>query len=176
RVYTGTHQLLSALAHVHKKGFVHRDVKPLNVMLESDLADPDIKYNHWVLTDFNVASEEKTEKEARLDSLYTTASATSLTGFTQFYASPEQLRGEKIDERSDLYSLAVTFFEALTGELPMGANIDPHEINPNLSRNYADFFKKALQRDPKKRFKSAEEMKEALILTEKGKYGGGTIF
>ena len=171
-VFGGGIQMLRALAHVNERGIVHRDVKPANIMVESgSLVDEPEEGNRWALTDFNVSDDKK----ANVGSMYTGCS-TSLTGLTDLYASPEQRQGKEADGRSDLYSLAVTLFEALTGELPLGSSVDPHDVNKKLSRDYTRFFNKALQRDPSKRFQTAEEMQKALTATSRGKYGGGTIF
>lgn len=96
-------QLASALAHAHQHGLVHRDVKPGNVLVRAD--------DHALLTDFGVARDEA------LPSL------TLEGGFlgTVDYASPEQLRGESVDARTDVWALGVVLHELLTGAHPFRA-------------------------------------------------------
>lgn len=96
-------QLASALAHAHQHGLVHRDVKPGNVLVRAD--------DHALLTDFGVARDEA------LPSL------TLEGGFlgTVDYASPEQLRGEAVDARTDVWALGVLLHELLTGAHPFRA-------------------------------------------------------
>ena len=93
--------IASALEYAHARGVVHRDVKPENILRRDD--------GHWVLSDFGIA--------------HAASASTALTGEgatvgTPHYMSPEQLRGQPVDGRSDLYSLGVVFYHALTGELP----------------------------------------------------------
>jgi eukaryotic-like serine/threonine-protein kinase len=92
-----------ALAHAHARGVVHRDVKPDNILLERETG-------RAMVTDFGIARAAAS----------TTPADGIVTGTPQ-YMSPEQARGEPVDGRSDLYSLGVTFFFAVTGRLPIDA-------------------------------------------------------
>ncbi|MCQ2480195.1 MAG: protein kinase, partial [Clostridia bacterium] len=97
-------QILRALQHAHDKGIVHRDIKPQNIML---LENGMIK-----VTDFGIArfsrSETRTLSESTIGSVH--------------YISPEQARGDVTDDKADLYSVGVMFYEMLTGKLPFTAD------------------------------------------------------
>ena len=97
-------QLAAALAYAHGKGFVHRDVKPENILFRED--------GSAVLTDFGIA---------RAIGSGTRMTATGLSIGTPHYMSPEQARGQDVDGRSDLYALGVVFHEMLTGRVPFDA-------------------------------------------------------
>ena len=99
-------QIAGALAEAHGAGIVHRDIKPANIMVCPD--------GRVMVTDFGIA-------KARTDADLTTTG--TLLG-TAKYLSPEQVSGEPIDPRSDLYSLGVVLFETLTGTAPFKANTD----------------------------------------------------
>jgi serine/threonine-protein kinase len=100
-------QIARALAEAHRHGVVHRDVKPSNVMLVSRAGEQDFVK----VLDFGVAKVERPD-----------GTQTGLFCGTPQYASPEQLRGQKLDGRSDLYSLGILTFEMLTGKLPFSAS------------------------------------------------------
>lgn len=149
-------QILRALQHAHDKGIIHRDVKPQNIML---LEDGTIK-----VTDFGIARFSN----------HTTKSMTMTNKAigSVHYISPEQARGEATDAKSDLYSLGVMMYEMLTGKLPFDADNavsvaimqlqsdpePPRKLNPEIPVGLEEIIIKTMQKDPKKRYRSASEM------------------
>jgi len=151
--------VLSALALAHSHGLIHRDIKPGNVLVGED--------GRVKVTDFGIA------KAAFGDLDLTTTGA--VLG-TVRYLSPEQVQGDRIDARSDLYSLGVVLYEMLTGRPPFVAETDvatammrltqnptaPRDIRPEISRSLEAVMIRALERDPDDRYSSAEAMRSAL--------------
>ncbi|MFA6210790.1 MAG: serine/threonine-protein kinase [Candidatus Obscuribacterales bacterium] len=107
-------QAASGIGYAHSKGIIHRDIKPGNVML---LDRPDAGGATVKIVDFGIA---KLTADSEIAQQHLT-SAGEVFG-SPFYMSPEQGLGQVVDARSDVYSLGVTFFEALTGDLPFKAN------------------------------------------------------
>lgn len=149
-----TTQILRGLQHAHDKGIVHRDVKPQNIMV---LADGTIK-----VADFGIArfarGEQKTITDLAIGSVH--------------YISPEQARGEKTDEKADIYSVGVMLYEMLTGKLPFDADSAvsvaimqlqrdpqlPTEINPSIPKGLEQITMKAMQKNVERRYQSSAEM------------------
>lgn len=151
-------RVAEALAYAHSRGVTHRDIKPANIMF--DKASDAVK-----LMDFGVA---RVADAAR--------TRTGVVLGTPSFMSPEQLAGQTIDGRSDLYSLGVTMFQLLTGRLPhthdsMGALMRavahepaPHvcDIRPDLPRDLGDVVDLALQKHPNTRYANGLQMAEDL--------------
>ncbi len=151
-------RVAEALAYAHSRGVTHRDIKPSNIMF--DKATDAVK-----LMDFGVA---RVADAAR--------TRTGVVLGTPSFMSPEQLGGQTIDGRSDLYSLGVTLFQLLTGRLPhahdsMSALMRavahepaPHvcDIRPELPRNLGDVVDLALQKHPNTRYANGLQMAEDL--------------
>ena len=146
-----------ALDYAHKQGVIHRDVKPANIML---LKDGQIK-----VTDFGIAKAVSSSQ-----------TKSGIVLGTPNYMSPEQINGHEIDGRSDIFSLAVVFFELLTGQLPFhGKNLTnlfyqitqvkhpaPREINPKVPRPVEQILDKALAKDPARRFLTGADLAKYL--------------
>jgi TolB-like protein/Tfp pilus assembly protein PilF len=168
-------QLAAALAAAHAEGVIHRDLKPANVQLT--------RRGSAKVLDFGVAKATTSILPTTTHDL--TAPTVPLTPRsdknaaiipgTPAYMSPEQLFGEPLDERSDIYSLGVVVFEMATGrrpyeamqgfELAMALTVPPPRadaLNPAVPRELAIVIARALERDPHRRFQSAAEMEAAL--------------
>ena len=161
------YQLLEGLAAAHQAGIVHRDLKPDNVyLLTSRSGQKDfVKVLDFGVSKFNV-----------LDSDMSMTKTGAVMG-TPYYMSPEQARGSKIDHRSDLYSVGVVMYQAVTGRLPFNAetfnelvfkialeNPEPAElIVPNLDPAFAQILARSMARDVNARFQSANEFQAALM-------------
>lgn len=156
-----TAQVLHALVYAHRLGVVHRDIKPSNIMIAEDGV---VK-----LLDFGIA-------------VTTEASQLTQTGYllgSLNYMSPEQVSGSRATPRSDLYSVGVTLYELLTGELPIsGTNnyeimmghmnqvpLSPHLVAPQIPVTLSDAVMRALEKDPDRRFSTADEFLDALRLS-----------
>jgi serine/threonine protein kinase len=156
-------QLADALDYVHKKGFIHRDICPRNVMLDRE--------GQVKLIDFGLSIPNKPEF----------CRPGNRTGTTD-YLAPEIIKRATTDHRVDLFALGVTAYEMFTGSLPWekaesyqvlvnhmnSPARDPHDLKPNLDKRTRQFLIKAVQRDPKARFQSAAEFREALKALAKG--------
>lgn len=151
-------QVADALEYAHKQNVVHRDIKPANIIYDEE--EGTLK-----VTDFGVACVTDASK---------TKTGTILG--SPSYMSPEQLAGKKVDGRSDLFSLGVTFYQMLTGELPfIGESLaslmykianekhpDVRMFRPDLPACVSKLINKALHKDIERRFQSGEKMAQAI--------------
>lgn len=156
RVLSG---MLQGLAHAHREGVIHRDVKPGNVLLDRD--------GQVKVTDFGIA------KAAFATSDLTTTG--ELLG-TARYLAPEQVAGGSVDHRADLYACGIVLYECLTGRTPFEADSHiatatmrladtprpPGALRPGIPRRLESVTMRALAREPEERFQSADEMNAAL--------------
>ncbi len=160
-------QIARALDHAHQAGFIHRDVKPKNIMITPNgtakLADMGLAR---ALADHEAAEAEKGKAYG-----------------TPYYISPEQIRGElDIDFRADIYSLGATFYHMLTGRVPFdGANpsavmhkhlksqpTPPDHINPELSAGVCEIIEVCMAKDRKKRYASTSDLLQDLEAVARG--------
>ncbi|HEX2667929.1 MAG TPA: serine/threonine-protein kinase [Gammaproteobacteria bacterium] len=153
-------KVAEGLDYAHKHHVVHRDIKPANIMY--DRASGRVK-----ITDFGIAA---------LTDMSKTKTGTILG--SPLYMSPEQVQGHKLDGRSDLYSLGVTIYQLLRGELPFEAPSltglmfkianEPHPdvtfLRPDIPATVKVVVDKALQKDPDARFQTGMEFANALRL------------
>lgn len=161
----------SALDYAHSRGIVHRDVKPANVMLRHEgtiEAAPTLPDKvEVVLTDFGVARMADTGAD--------TASGVMIG--TPAYMSPEQVRGEKVDARTDIYALGIMLYEMLSGALPFDGDSqasilikqisEPPPSIPAIPKEVQAVIDRALAKDPAKRFQTASDL-AAAAMTELG--------
>ncbi len=148
--------ICDALDYMHKRGIVHRDLKPENVMVD---ANDQIK-----LIDFGIAMKEDARR-------LTFVNLSAMLG-TPDYISPEQVKGQRGDQRSDIYALGIMLYEMLTGRVPFaGPNPlavmnervlneppAPRQLNPEISPELQEILYRALERDPRHRYATAHEM------------------
>jgi len=162
-------QVCSVLQVAHARRFIHRDIKPQNIMLAlGNISGAGLNDGGaWVkLTDFGIV---RVAEDAGLTN-------SGIVLGTADYLSPEQARGETLTASSDLYSLGVVMFEMLTGRPPFvgptavsiamqhaTANPPPlRQFNPHVPRSVEQIVIRALQKEPEDRFHSAAEMQQAL--------------
>jgi serine/threonine-protein kinase len=155
-------QIAAALDAAHAAGLVHRDVKPGNVLLAGD---------HAYLSDFGLTRQVGADSE--------------LTGTGQWvgtadYCSPEQVRGERTDARSDVYALGCVLFTALTGQTPLGRGTVPATVSAHLHddpprssafgapRHFDRVIWRALAKDPDDRYPSAGDLGRAALAAARG--------
>jgi serine/threonine-protein kinase len=155
-------QVAKALRRAHAAGIIHRDLKPANIFLARSDEDEIVK-----ILDFGIAKATIKEDEG------SEPTKTGVLMGSPNYMSPEQARGSKsIDYRSDLWSLGVILFRAITGEPAFSGESEvdtilnicvgpipvPSAVAPDLPREIDTFFERALARVPAERFQSAREM------------------
>lgn len=153
-----TIQVLRAAKFAHKRGVVHRDIKPHNVILDEE--------GRAKVTDFGIARAGASDM----------TETGSIMGTAQ-YLSPEQAQGQPVSPRSDLYSIGVMLYELLTGQVPFDAEspvtialkhvseppVPPSQLNPEIPPALEAVVLRALEKDPALRFADADEFAAALL-------------
>lgn len=156
-------QISDALQYAHHKGFMHRDIKPGNIMFRED--------NSAVLTDFGIARMQNAEDQL--------TQAGMIVG-TPKYMSPELIRGKSPDGRADIYALGIVFYEMLMKDVPYKAAEftalavkhvqEPIPELPKAFSKYQNFLNKLLAKNPAERFQSGREVIKAIEeLRQEGK-------
>jgi serine/threonine-protein kinase len=148
-------QICKALDHIHSHGVIHRDLKPENIMVDEN--------DNIKIIDFGIS--------ANIGSRRITFAKLSDTMGTPDYISPEQVQGGRGDARSDVYAVGVMLYEMLTGSVPFtGANafvimnnrllndpVPPRELNPDITPQMQEVLYRALERNPKNRYRTARD-------------------
>ncbi|MBL38938.1 MAG: hypothetical protein CMP07_11070 [Xanthomonadales bacterium] len=152
-------QICAGLAAAHRVGVLHRDIKPANVI---------INFNAKVM-DFGIAQPSVMRRDAR--------SARGSFAGTPDYIAPEQIRGDNVDERADIYALGVMMFEMFTGNLPFSGDssrdvlrarlkqepTQAMEFWPEIPERLNNLIMTCLARDPRQRLQSVDEVLEQLV-------------
>jgi serine/threonine-protein kinase len=172
-------QTLAALAVAHDMGVVHRDLKPENIVILRGTDDDGRPKDVVKVCDFGIAKITDSRAYRGTGERDSAAPVTTTAGFlvgTPEYMSPEQGRGEKLDARSDLYSVGVVLFEMLTGRVPFQAEnaigvvlkhiteepLRPSQIDPRADRRLEAVCLRALRKRLEERYQSAREMRSDL--------------
>ena len=163
--------LADALAAAHDKGIIHRDLKPGNLMIDGA--------GRLKILDFGLAKSTRSETASEGATAAPTASLETRTGLilgTVGYMSPEQVRGERVDQRSDVFSMGLVLYEMATGTrafdggtspdlmsaILRDAPTPPEQIRPDLPHHLTRVIRHCLEKDPDRRYQSAKDVRNEL--------------
>jgi eukaryotic-like serine/threonine-protein kinase len=165
-VLSWVHQIADALDCAHRAGIIHRDVKPSNIRIDAQ--------DRAMLMDFGMVR----------DMAYSTLTVTGQFRGSPHYASPEQIKAgkQKIDARTDIYSLGVTMYEAVTGRVPFDGEttdqvfyqileeepVRPRRLNPAISRDLETVILTAIEKERDRRYRSMGELALDVERLQKG--------
>lgn len=155
-----TIQILAGVQHAHEHGIIHRDIKSHNILMS--------KNGQAKVTDFGIA--------VGMSDVTLTYNTSSRIMGSVHYISPEQVQGQAVTEKSDIYSVGVIIYEMLTGRLPFlgetpisiamqhvqGELILPHQLNPKIPMAVSYVVMRAMRKNPDSRYANAKEMADAV--------------